>query len=434
MQNEVFNRRLFQRKDGARTRLNQLARADQPSGILASSQPLIDEAMKSVRQPETSAIPMDIAKGMSAGRADGMPMAPAPMPMPMAPPPAPMPMAPAPPPQQMAQAPQPQPSLNPMQPGVRTMALGGEPIPVFDSLFRSPATQERMAKAKEEGEARRATIAPLKDSKYKEGSRLSVTPEARVRIQERAGTVAGTEEKLPDTSLFTAEQMEQYAEIMADTEMEPKEKVTALDVLAGGDPDAKDRKASVDDTLKKNKLGKINRKASFPKILADINKMVESKAGFDIAANSNPRAAVAFAEGMSGAAQTVLGLEADKQKTAAANAETERLLRLKAALTPRTGAGGAFSKAEPFSDVAARFTAELIKQGLDAEDAYTQGLSMANDLFANQGGGGAAPAAGGGAGNDPGIDLFLEKAAEANPNMTEEALRTEYARLYGGTA
>ena len=59
MQNEVFNRKLFQRKDGARTRLNQLARADQPSGILASSQPLIDEAMKSVRQPETSAIPMD---------------------------------------------------------------------------------------------------------------------------------------------------------------------------------------------------------------------------------------------------------------------------------------------------------------------------------------------------------------------------------------
>jgi len=109
--------------------------------------------------------------------------------------------------------------------------------------------------------------------------------------------------------------MEQYAEIMADTEMEPKEKVTALDVLAGGDPDAKDRKASVDNTLKKNKLGKINRKASFPKILADINDMVISKAGFDIAKSANPRAAVAFAEGMSGAAETVLGLEADKQKT-----------------------------------------------------------------------------------------------------------------------
>lgn len=375
MQNEVFNRKLFQRKGGARAKLNQMAGADMPSGILASSQPLIDEAMKSVRQPETSAIPMDIAKGMSAGRADGMPM-PMPMQQPMAP--APMPMAP-PPPQQMAQAPQPQPSLNPMQPGVRTMALGGEPIPVFDSLFRSPATQERMATAKEEGEARRATIAPLKDS------RLNVTPESRVRIQERAGTVAGTEEKLPDTSLFTAEQMEQYAEIMADTEMEPKEKVTALDVLAGGDPDAKDRKASVDDTLKKNKLGKINRKASFPKILADINKMVESKAGFDIAANSNPRAAVAFAEGMSGAAETVLGLEADKQKT---DYKFDQAMKVAAFKAANTAASSEFAKGKPKYEVAARFVAELIKQGIDAEDAYIQGEAMANKLFANQGGGG----------------------------------------------
>lgn len=367
MQNEVFNRRLFQRKDGARTRLNQLARADQPSGILASSQPLIDEAMKSVRRPETSAIPMDVAKGMSAGRADGMPMAPAPMPMPMAPPPAPMPMAP--PPQQMAQAPQPQPNLNPMRPGVRTMALGGETIPGFDSLFRSAATQERMAKAKEEGDARRAAVAQLPG-----GPQRTLTPEARVRVQERAGTVAGTEEKLPDTSVFTAEQMAQYAEIMADTEMSPKEKVTALDVLAGGDPDAKDRKASVDDTLKRNKLGKINRKASFPKILADINDMVISKAGFDIAKSANPRAAVAFAEGMSGAAETVLGLEADKQKTAAANAEAERLLRLKAALTPRTSNTG-FEK-EPRRREAILSAAAKIFQA-DQADSYEQAIEMA---------------------------------------------------------
>ena len=409
MQNEVFNRRLFQRKDGARTRLNQLARADQPSGILASSQPLIDEAMKSVRQPETSAIPMDISKGMSAGRADGMPM---PMPMPMQQPmaPAPMPMAP-PPPQQMAQAPQPQPSLNPMQPGVRTMALGGEPIPSFDSLFRSPATQERMAKAKEEGDARRAAVAPLEDSKNKEGSRLNVTPESRVRIQELAGTVAGTEEKLPDTSLFTAEQMEQYAEIMADTEMEPKEKVTALDVLAGGDPDAKDRKASVDDTLKKNKLGKINRKASFPKILADINKMVESKAGFDIAKSANPRAAVAFAEGMSGAAETVLGLEADKQKT---DYKFDQAMKVAAFKAANTAASSEFAKGKPKYEVAARFVAELIKQGIDAEDAYIQGEAMANKLFANQGGGG-----GGAPATDEELIAFAKDRIERFPQQAD---------------
>jgi len=307
------------------------------------------------------------------------------MPMPMAPPPAPAPMPMAPPPQQMAQAPQPQPNLNPMRPGVRTMALGGETIPGFDSLFRSAATQERMAKAKEEGDARRAAVAPLEGSKNKEGSRLNVTPESRVRIQERAGTVAGTEEKLPDTSLFTAEQMEQYAEIMADTEMEPKEKVTALDVLAGGDPDAKDRKASVDNTLKKNKLGKINRKASFPKILADINDMVISKAGFDIAKSSNPRAAVAFAEGMSGAAETVLGLEADKQKT---DYKFDQAMKVAAFKAANTAASSEFAKGKPKYEVAARFVAELIKQGIDADEAYMQGEAMANRLFENQGGGG----------------------------------------------
>ena len=431
MQNEVFNRRLFQRKDGARTRLNQLARADQPSGILASSQPLIDEAMKSVRQPETSAIPMDIAKGMSAGRADGMPMAPAPMPMPMAPPPAPMPMAPAPPPQQMAQAPQPQPSLNPMRPGVRTMQEGGEP------LIEEPGFFERNIMP-----AIRTTSAAISEGPI------------GIDVTDKAGTVEGaqglaltqqTGMELPDRELFTEEKMVQYAEIIADKEMTPKERVTALDVLAGGDPDAKDRKASVEDTLKKNKLGKINRKASFPKILADINKMVESKAGFDIAKSSNPRAAVAFAEGMSGAAQTVLGLEADKQKTAAANAETERLLRLKAALTPATTGSSLYRKAiEP--NEAALKASEAVKQAyregnIDLPEGLTidQYAGMAaqqayNMIVSGPGGGAAAPAAGGGAGNDPGIDLFLKESAKANPNMTEEALRTEYARLFGGTA
>jgi len=390
MQNEVFNRKLFQRKDGARTRLNQLARADQPSGILASSQPLIDEAMKSVRRPETSAIPMDVAKGMSAGRAGGMPMAPAPMPMPMpmAPPPAPMPMAP--PPQQMAQAPQPQPNLNPMRPGVRTMQEGGEP------LIEEPGFFERNIMP-----AIRTTSAAISEGPF------------GIDVTDKAGTVEGaqglalTQEtgmELPDRELFTEEKMTQYAEIMADTEMSPKEKVTALDVLAGGDPDAKDRKASVDDTLKKNKLGKINRKASFPKILTDINKMVESKAGFDIAKSSNPRAAVAFAEGMSGAAQTVLGLEADKQKTAAANAEAERLLRLKAALTPRTGAGAYRKAIDPaearlnaYNDAIKAVNDGLIDvpEGMTGDDYAQRQGQIAYDMIVAGRGGATTSGAGG---------------------------------------
>ena len=363
MQNEVFNRRLFQRKDGARTRLNQLARADQPSGILASSQPLIDEAMKSVRRPETSAIPMDVAKGMSAGRAGGMPMAPAPMPMPMAPPPAPAPMPMAPPPQQMAQAPQPQPqpNLNPMRPGVKTMQEGGETTPMGPM---------------ESGE--KAIARNLSD----------------IDISDLAGTVL------------------QAIGIIDDPDIKPKPTLQGLVAVAGGDPDVKDIKGAAAKAAKELKLSKINTKDSIPKIVkqirGDLGKMAESEAFFGMAADKDPRAASAFGRAMGKAQGTQMALEADAQKTALANAEAERLLRLKAALTPRTGAGGAFSKAEPFSDVAARFTAELIKQGLDAEEAYTQGLSMANDLFANQGGGGAAPASGGGAGTPPSINTQEE--------------------------
>ncbi len=386
MQNEVFNRRLFQRKDGARTRLNQLARADQPSGILASSQPLIDEAMKSVRRPETSAIPMDVAKGMSAGRADGMPMAPAPMPMPMpmAPPPAPMPMAP--PPQQMAQAPQPQPSLNPMRPGVKTMQEGGEPIRGSGRNRPREGINQPVERRNEEPTGRSGRNAPREP----------------VDITQVAGTVV------------------QAIGVIDDPDVDDTNTGKSLVVMAGGDPD-KPLKAEMAKAADKLGLSKINPKKSLPKIIkqvrGDLGKMAESEAFFGMAADKDPRAASAFGRAMGKAQGTQMALEADAQKTALANAEAERLLRLKAALTPRTGAGGAFSKAEPFSDVAARFTAELIKQGLDAEEAYTQGLSMANDLFANQGGGAAAPASGGGAGTPPSINT--QEEFDALPSGSE---------------
>tara|TARA_R110000868_G_scaffold3124_1_gene20769 strand:- start:53 stop:910 length:858 start_codon:yes stop_codon:yes gene_type:complete len=262
------------------------------------------------------------------------------------------------------------------------MALGGEP------LIEEPGFFERNIMP-----AIRTTSAAISEGPI------------GIDVTDKAGTVEGaqglalTQEtgmELPDRELFTEEKMTQYAEIMADTEMSPKEKVTALDVLAGGDPDAKDRKASVDDTLKKNKLGKINRKASFPKILTDINKMVESKAGFDIAKSSNPRAAVAFAEGMSGAAETVLGLEADKQKT---DYKFDQAMKVAAFKAANTAASSEFAKGKPKYEVAARFVAELIKQGIDADEAYMQGEAMANRLFENQGGGG-----GGGGGASPVYD------------------------------
>mgnify|MGYP003134501382 CR=1 FL=1 len=328
MQNEVFNRRLFQRKDGARTRLNQLARADQPSGILASSQPLIDEAMKSVRRPETSAIPMDVAKGMSAGRADGMPMAPAPMPMPMpmAPPPAPMPMAP--PPQQMAQAPQPQPqpNLNPMRPGVKTMQEGGETTP----------------------------MGPMESGEEAIARNLS-----DIDISDLAGTVL------------------QAIGIIDDPDVDDTNTGKSLVVMAGGDPD-KPLKAEMAKAGDKLGLSKINPKKSLPKIIkqvrGDLGKMAESEAFFGMAADKDPRAASAFGRAMGKAQGTQMALEADAQKTALANAEAERLLRLKAALTPRTSKTG-FENEKTRREAVLTAAAKIFEG--DQADSYQQAIEMA---------------------------------------------------------
>jgi len=348
MQNEVFNRKLFQRKDGARTRLNQLARADQPSGILASSQPLIDEAMKSVRRPETSAIPMDVAKGMSAGRADGMPMAPAPMPMPMpmAPPPAPMPMAP--PPQQMAQAPQPQPqpNLNPMRPGVKTMQEGGETTPMGPM---------------ESGE--KAIARNLSD----------------IDISDLAGTVL------------------QAIGIIDDPDVDDTNTGKSLVVMAGGDPD-KPLKAEMAKAGAKLGLSKINPKKSLPKIIkqvrGDLGKMAESEAFFGMAADKDPRAASAFGRAMGKAQGTQMALEADAQKTALANAEAERLLRLKAALTPATAASSRFGKELPMNRAIIEAAGKLLAAGAagDMEEAMQMASESISPLYATA----AAPASGGG--------------------------------------
>ena len=381
MQNSVFNRKLFQTKE-ARNTLREMGGVNpEISGIVASSQPLINEAMSAVRRPETSAIPMDIAMGMNATRAPSMsdPMQPAgAMPIPagntdlLAPPPV---AAPAPAPQ-MAEAP----SLNPMQPGVKAMAGGGETTPEEPGFFQ------------------RNILPSIK----KTATTISEGP-LGIDITDEAGTVE--------------QQLQEINDVINDPDVLPKDTMKSVVVIAGGNPAAKNLKAEADKVSKKLGMPKLNTKQSFSKMLKNIQGNLESSAGFALAASKNPRLSGAVAEAGKGLADQTLALEVDAQKTAAANAETERLLRLKASLTPATAASGAFSKAEPFSDVAARFTAELIKQGLDAEEAYTQGLSMANDLFANQGGGGGGGGSGSGGGGGGGFastpEGLLAQAQEA---------------------
>jgi hypothetical protein len=91
---------------------------------------------------------------------------------------------------------------------------------------------------------------------------------------------------------------------------------------------------------------------------------------------------------------TQMALEADAQKTALANAEAERLLRLKAELTPRTGAGGAFSKADGYSDTVTRMTVEIMKsQDLPYNEALAFAQQHAQSIGLTSGG---APSGGGG--------------------------------------
>ena len=291
---------------------------------------------------------MDVAKGMSAGRADGMPMAPAPMPMPMpmAPPPAPMPMAP--PPQQMAQAPQPQPqpNLNPMRPGVKTMQEGGETTPMGPM---------------ESGE--KAIARNLSD----------------IDISDLAGTVL------------------QAIGIIDDPDVDDTNTGKSLVVMAGGDPD-KPLKAEMAKAGAKLGLSKINPKKSLPKIIkqvrGDLGKMAESEAFFGMAADKDPRAASAFGRAMGKAQGTQMALEADAQKTALANAEAERLLRLKAALTPATAASSRFGKELPMNRAIIEAAGKLLAAGAagDMEEAMQMASESISPLYATA----AAPASGGG--------------------------------------
>lgn len=289
---------------------------------------------------------MDVAKGMSAGRADGMPMAPAPMPMPMAPPPAPMPMAP--PPQQMAQAPQPQPqpNLNPMRPGVRTMQEGGETTP----------------------------MGPLESGEEAIARNLS-----DIDISDLAGTVL------------------QAIGIIDDPDVNPKDTAKSLVAMAEGDPDARDIKPELAKAAKKLNMSKVNTKQSIPKILkqvrGDLGKMAESEAFFGMAADKDPRAASAFGRAMGKAQGTQMALEADAQKTALANAEAERLLRLKAALTPRTSKTG-FENEPTQREATLTLANKLIASGevTDPQEAMQAATAALAPLYATA----AAPASGGG--------------------------------------
>ncbi len=93
-----------------------------------------------------------------------------------------------------------------------------------------------------------------------------------------------------------------------------------------------------------------------------------------MAADKDPRAASAFGRAMGKAQGTQMALEADAQKTALANAEAERLLRLKASLTPRTSKTG-FENEKTRREAVLTAAAKIFEG--DQADSYQQAIEMA---------------------------------------------------------
>ena len=130
MEQNVFNRKLFKRKSDAGSKTAARDKLRSMGGIMASSEPLLQEAMKAVQSAPTPQI--DIQGIMQAQKRMGpMPSAPMPQVAPQMPqmqpqPQPPMSPQPAPPPQAPAQPAPPQ-GMNPMQKPMG-LNIGGRPM------------------------------------------------------------------------------------------------------------------------------------------------------------------------------------------------------------------------------------------------------------------------------------------------------------------
>ena len=284
MENRVANRSLFKNKSGARDKLRSLG------GIMASSQPLLDEAYKSIDAPVNQMTGMSsptMGSPMQTPPPMQMPMQ-TPPPMPMQTPP-PMPVAPAPvAPAPVAPAPaQVQaPSLNPFkQDGGLGYAEGGivkdsRGNAVRDS-YGNPVRTARLDMNQQAGDIK------LSNMTSKQAARLG------------EDTISG---KLPFNSPFTQDNvgdkapeltagLQEIGAMMRDPDMPSEDKARMLAAYTGGNPKAKDMNKEMRKVAKQTFGKELN---SNQKIDA-LNKSIT---GFAIASGTSPRASVNFAKGM----------------------------------------------------------------------------------------------------------------------------------------
>lgn len=378
----VFNRKLFKRKSetAARDKLRSMG------GIMASSEPLLREAMKAVQDAPKPQV--DIQGIMQAQRRMGpMPAAPMPQVAPQMPQMQPqMPPQPAPPPQAPAQPAPPQQGMNPMQ---KPMGLnvGGRPMDRRDLANYMGAATGPMPTVDVRRQAGSVVQQPQVDMD-------AITPERAIQL-----TSAAQSGQFPvNLRPFTAEtagsaanakllndKAEQIAAAMTDPNLDDEDRSRNLLAALGGDASASNVKKALADTSEQVFGKKIDREAK-------IDAINDAITGFAIAAGTSPRASKNIANGM------LVGLKSMKE-TEQGRINTENALALAAAKAAAKGTGSdgtynklyqkAIEKIMTRPDEFGIFVDEDDPAALDS--ASNQITTLADRIARAQAGGGPAP-------------------------------------------
>jgi len=386
MEQNVFNRKLFKRKSDAANKTAARDKLRSMGGIMASSEPLLQEAMKAVQSAPTPQI--DIQGIMQAQKRMGpMPSAPMPQVAPQMPQMQPqMSPQPAPPPQAPAQPAPPQ-GMNPMQKPMG-LNIGGRPMDRRQELanYLGAATGPM----------------PSVDIRRQAGSVVqqpevdmdAITPERAIEL-----TSAAQSGKFPvNLRPFTAEtagsaenaqllndKAEQIAAAMTDPNLDDEDRSRNLLAALGGDASASNVKKALADTSEQVFGKKVDREAK-------IDAMNDAITGFAIAAGTSPRASKNIANGM------LVGLKSMKE-TEQGRINTENAMALAAAKAAAKGTGSdgtynklyqkAIEKIMTRPDEFGIFVDEDDPAALDS--ASNQITTLADRIARAQAGGGPAP-------------------------------------------
>ena len=392
MQGNVANRSLFRNKSGARDKLRSLG------GIMASSEPLLEEAYRSIDTPPARPMPPmppNMSGIMSAPRPTppSMPQTPPPqMPPPMQPAPQMAPqMPPAPPPMRPAPVAPPAPGLNPMAqvPGKPPgLALGG--------FLNDPDTQARLAANTASPEERARTNMLGIDVTQTAGT-VSFDDMTADQAKKLGGEALSgskpfrspfTEMNVGDKAPELSAAMNQLGAALSNPNYGEVEKSRMIAAFAGGNPEAKDMNVEMAKVAKKTFGKKLN---SNDKI-DGLNKAIT---GFAIAAGTSPRASVNLANGMLVGLQEMKSTEQGRQNAAAAAANA----------AAKGAAGGEKSRQEYRYNTV---FAEYLKTALEENPDDQQGaLKIATEMA--RGAAPLAPSAQGGGGS-----------VTAGPNLNAE--------------